>query len=110
MLLKQLQYNNAKKMDVHKQDSIFGNFVPKEQRDARQQQTRTANFTLGYTDPVFKSTSHTQFSMVAPPSTEAKNETEKLVKAARQSHFSISAQTKPVFYQETSAKSAYTQE
>ena len=98
MLLKQLQYNNAKKTETTKQDSIFGNFVPKEQRDARQQQTRTANFTLCYTGPEFKSTSHTQFSNVAPPSADARNETEKLVTAARQSHFSISALTKPVFY------------
>jgi len=33
------------------QESIFGNFVTKEQRDARKEQTRTANFTLGYTGP-----------------------------------------------------------
>jgi len=33
------------------QDSIFGEFVSKEQRNARKEQTRTANFTLGYTGP-----------------------------------------------------------
>jgi|LakMenE18May11ns_1017448.scaffolds.fasta_scaffold7367882_1 hypothetical protein len=37
MLLKQIQYDNVKKQDELKKNFIEGNYVPKQQRDARKE-------------------------------------------------------------------------
>lgn len=110
MLAKQLQYNNKHKPGAPQPPSVFGTFQTKETRNAHNRETRAAHFQLGNQDLPFKpvSTAQEQFGNTAVADQSLKKESDSLRQAARQSHFSIGKPKNPVFYNETSTKSTYT--